>query len=116
MAIALGEDFDKLHEEKHQVLQSSLVELQQNQAKLAAIVLRQEYVASLTEYTDEGSAEQIKKPRVEFETLCTYVRSEIDRKLQALRDQLSQEVLQTLEAPRAHAERVSQVRESLAES
>jgi hypothetical protein len=116
MAIALGEDFDKLHEEKHQVLQSSLVELQQNQAKLAAIVLRQEYVASLTEYTDEGSAEQIKKPRVEFETLCTYVRSEIDQKLQALRDQLSREVLQTLEAPRAHAERVSLVRESLAES
>lgn len=116
MAITLGEDFDQLHEEKHQVLQSSLVELQQNQAKLAAIVLRQEYVASLTEYTgagSAGSAEEITKPRAEFETLCCYVRSEIDQKLQALREQLSHEVLQTLEAPRAKA---NGLREHLAES
>jgi hypothetical protein len=103
MACALGEEFDKLQGEKHQLLQGSLVELQQNQAKLAAIVLRQEYKASLSEFTEGESADKSKLPRsgAEYESLCCFVRAEIDQKLTALREQLSQQVLQTLEAPRA---------------
>jgi len=103
MACALGEEFDKLQGEKHQLLQGSLVELQQNQAKLAAIVLRQEYKASLSEFTEGESTDKSKLPRsgAEYESLCCFVRAEIDQKLTALREQLSQQVLQTLEAPRA---------------
>jgi len=121
MACALGEEFEKLHGERHQLLQDSLVELQQNQSKLAALVLRQEYVTSLTEFTEPDAAEGSKKPRAEFESLCCYVRCEIDQKLESLRVQLSKEVLQTLEAPRPGdfaigAEQLSAVQHELHDS
>jgi hypothetical protein len=94
MAFALGEEFDKLQGEKNGLLQSSLVELKQNQAKLASIVLKQEYVASLSEFTDSEAAEKRMGPCAEYESLCCFVRSEIDQKVEALREHLSAQVLQ----------------------
>jgi len=92
MASALGEEFDKLYGEKHRLLHGGLLELQQNQAKLAAIVFRQEHVASTMDPNDPEAASKNKKARSDYESVCCFVRSEIDQKLESLREQLSSSI------------------------